>query len=168
MSKKIFTILAMALVAIFALSSLNFAFADDEPYINQTFDDVFTIEVPLEKTLSPASVNGSLGSVHEYYDSSTEGNFRNGGIIVYYYDDSILSDNESDVMGHVLQDLTTTYSYQLNQNDDEMAILENDADMCGIPPFLAGKSNGEGKVVLVGGENLNELESYVNSIQFLN
>lgn len=64
------------MVAIFALSVLNLAFADDEPYINQTFEDAFTIEVPLEKSLALACLNCSLGSVHEYYDNNSEGIFK--------------------------------------------------------------------------------------------
>lgn len=70
------------MVAIFALSVLNLAFADDEPYINQTFEDAFTIEVPLEKSLALACLNCSLGSVHEYYDNNSEGIFINGSIIL--------------------------------------------------------------------------------------
>lgn len=164
MSKKIFLMFAVAVFAVFAISSL--AFATDEPYMNQTFDNLFSIELPLGENYSIAPQNGSLGSACEYYQPSTNGNFRNGSIVVYYYDNSILDKNESDVLEHVLNDLTTTYSYQLNQNSD-VKILQNDVDMCGIPPFLAGKSNGN-QVVLIGGENLGELESYVATIDFKN
>ena len=165
MRKRVSTLMALAFIAFLVFTSLNFA--EDEPYINQTLDGLVSLEVPLEKSFAPASVNGSLGSLREYCTNNTDGNFRNGSLILYYYNASVLDDNESDVVGHVLDDLVSTYHYKLNQNDEDMIILENDADMCGIPPFLAGKGNGNGSLVLIGGENLNELESYVNKLSFV-
>ena len=165
MRRGFLTVIALALIAGLVFTSPNFA--DDEPCINQTLDGLVSLELPLDKSFAPALVNGSLGSVSEYCTNNTDGNFRNGSVILYYYNASVLDDNESDVEGHVLDDLTSTYHYRINQNDEDMIILENDADMCGIPPFLAGKGNGNGSLVLIGGENLNELESYVNSLNFL-
>ncbi|WP_407375315.1 hypothetical protein [Methanobrevibacter sp.] len=164
MGKKIFTIFLVAVIAVLALGS--FAFATDEPYDTQNFGGSFNMTVHLGEVYVPSQSNGSLGSVCEYINNNSDGNFRKGDINIYYYNESVLADNETDVLEHALGDLTTTYSYQINQNDD-LIILQNDKEMCGIPFFLVGKTNGN-EVVFLGGENMNELTQYANSIKFSN
>lgn len=165
MSKKLFTIFLMAVIAVLVLPSFNFA--DDEPYDTQFFDGSFNMTVNLGKVYVPSHSNGSLGSVREYTDNNSDGNFRQGDINVYYYNESVLKDNETDVLEHVLNELTDTYSYQINGNDGDLIILQNDKDMCGIPFFLVGKSSSNAsKVVFVGGQNMNDLTGYAKTIVF--
>lgn len=175
MSRKILTVFTIAFIAIFASTTLvltnqDFAFAQEIPYTNQNFDNLFTMEFPLGKEYVDISSNrssGSLGSAREYVDNNSDGNLRQGDINIYYYDTSLLNSSQTNLLNHVLDDLTSTYSYQLNQNETDLIILQNENEMCGMPFFLAGKASDDGsKVVFAGGENLSELEQYVKTIEF--
>lgn len=174
MSKKFLTIFGIAFFALFASCMFGFGehdFAQEVPYTNQSFDGLFTMEFPLGKEYADISSNwssGSLGSSREYVVNNSDGNFRQGDINVYYYNTSLLNGNESDLTDHVLGELTATYSYQINQNKD-IIILQNDNDMCEIPFFLVGKSSADKReIVFVGGEDLNELTVYADTIEFSN
>lgn len=162
MSKKLLIIIILlAIIAVLAINLFNFS--------NQDFDGKFTMNVPLGKHYSDVAwclPNGALGCKGEYRPNNDDWDFSKGDIVVYYYNNSLLIEGESNALQHALNGLTTSYLYQLSQNDD-LIVLTNDIGMSNMPPFLVGKSNYDGsEVVFVGGDNPDDLKHYANTIKF--
>ena len=162
MNKKVLLIVMIfAIIALFAQFGIS--------YSNQDFDGHFTMNVPLGKHYSDVAycwANGRLGCKCEYWEDNAGCDIEDGDIVIYYYNSSISSDGESNALQHALNGLTTTYLYNLVQNDD-LIVLTNDIDMRGMPPFLAGKSTPNGdEVVFVGGRDLDYVKQYASTIKF--
>lgn len=88
------------------------------------------------------------------------------GIVVYYYNNSLLSQGESNALEHSLNVLTKSYLFQ-PQQDSDFIILTNDVGMKAVPSYLAGVSNDDGsEVVFVGGRNLNDVKHYASTVEF--
>ena len=165
MNKKfLIVIVILVLILIFAFSSLISA--------NQDFDGKFTMNVPLGKHYSNVAwclPNGGLGCEGEYREDNADCDIEEGDIVIYYYNNSLLVEGESNALEHALNGLTTSYFYQFDSRDGELYILTNDIGMKALPPFLVGKSNHDGsEVVFVGGNNLNDVKHFATTIEFLN
>ena len=164
MNKKVLLIIVvLALIAIMAIFPLHLS--------NQNFDGLFTMDVPLAKHYSDTAYcwpNGGLGCLKEYWEDNAGCDIEDGDIVVYYYNNSLLSNGESNVFEHAMNVLTTSYLYEV-YHDGDLIILTNDLDMRKMPPYLVGKSNENGdEVVFVGGRNLNDVKHYASTIEFLN
>lgn len=163
MNKKVLLIVMIfAIIALFALFGISCS--------NQDFDGHFTMDVPFGKHYSDTAYclpNGGLGCKCEYWEDSAGCEIEDGDIVIYYYNNSILSDGESNALEHALNGLTTSYLYQLAQSDGDLIILTNDIDMRKLPPFLAGKSSENGdEIVFVGGRDLDNVKHYADTIKF--
>ena len=87
--------------------------------------------------------------------------------VVYYYNNSLLVEGESNALQHSLNGLNTSYLYKIEQNDGNLFVLTNDIGMRNMPPYLVGTANDDGsEVVFVGGYNLNDLKRYAHSVEF--
>ena len=137
---------------------------------NQDFDGHFTMDVPLGKHYADTAYcwgNGGLGCKCEYWEDNAGCDIEDGDIVVYYYNNSLLSDGESNAFEHATSALTTSYLYQPVQNDGDLIVMINDLDMRRIPPFLAGKSSENGdEIVFVGGRDLDDVKKYADTIKF--
>ena len=163
MSKKI-----LVVIIILAIILLMLVF----PFIssNQDFDGLFTMDVPIGKHYSDVAwcwANGGLGCENEYWaDDDSDGIISDGEIVVYYYNNSLLSQGESNALEHSLNVLTKSYLFQ-PQQDSDFIILTNDVGMKAVPSYLAGVSNDDGsEVVFVGGRNLNDVKHYASTVEF--
>ena len=165
MNKKI-------LVAIIILAIALIVFVFPVNLFAQDFDGHFTMNVPVGKQYRDISYclpNGGLGSEAEYWEVNAGCDIEEGDIVVYYYNNSLLAEGESNAWQHALNGLTTSYLYQRASNDGNLVVLTNDIDMKKMPPYLAGKSNEDGsEAVFVGGKNLDDIKRYANTIEFLN
>ena len=165
MNKKVLIVIViLGVILLFAFSSLISA--------NQDFDGKFTMNVPLGNHYSDVAwclPNGALGCKGEYREDNAGCDIENGDIVVYYYNNSLLAEGESNALEHALNGLTTSYLYQFDSRDGDLYILTNDIGMNALPPFLAGKSNDDGsEVVFVGGTSLNDVKHFAATIEFLN
>lgn len=165
MNKKIMTII-LILVFVFAMSHVN-SFTSK----NHDFDGYFTMDVPGDynfKDVSWCLPNGALGCSDEFTDENRDCLYRNESIIVYYYNDSVLLDGESDVLNHALGTLTSSYFYNYVGNDGELIILTQEYDDMGMfSKYLVGVSNEkDNEVVFVGGPDLGEVKRYAETIEF--
>lgn len=137
---------------------------------NADFDGNFTMNVPLGsnyENIAWCRPNGALGCADEYWAENTGCDLDENEVVVYYYDDSLLIEGESNALQHAVSDLTNTYLYGIYQDDKDMLVLKTDVYMHNTPPYLVGKSNGDGsKVVFVGGHNLNDLKRYADTVEF--
>ena len=163
MNKKVLSIIII--VAVIVLMA-QFVMA----LSNQDFDGHFSMNVPFAKHYSDTAYcwpNGGLGCKCEYWEDNAGCDIENGDIVVYYYNNSLLSEGESNALEHAIRGLTTSYLYKMAQNSGDLIILTNDLDMTKMPPFLAGKSTPDGdEVVFVGGRNLDDVKHYANTIKF--
>ena len=136
----------------------------------QDFDGHFKMNVPLGKHYTDCAWcggNGALGSICEYCSDDMEYPMGEDDIIIYYYNNSQLSDGESNAWQHSLDVLTTSYLYDIYSDDGNLIILTNEVTMNKMPPILVGKTDDDGSnVVFVGGFHLDELKKYADSIQF--
>ena len=163
MNKKIPVILIiLALLSIAAVTSIQDS--------KQDFDGLFEMKVPLGQHYRDVAYclpNGALGCIREYWEDNAGCQIEDGDIVVYYYNNSLLVDGESNAFEHAIRGLTTSYLYKIAQDDGHTLVLTNDIGMKNMPPYLVGKSNGDGsKVVFVGGNNLGDLKSFADSIEF--
>lgn len=163
MGKKI--LLAIAILVLISLTAV-FAFHNN----TQDFDGNFEMKVPLGKEYYDVSYclpNGRLGCAMEYWDVNSGCQMSEEDIVIYYYDDSLLAEGESDTWQHTLNTLTLSYLYKHQQNDGNLVILTNDIGMHNMPPYIVGVVNDDAsKVVFVGGYNLDDLKYYANSVKF--
>ena len=162
MNKKVLVIIIiLAIISLTAIFALNAS--------KQDFEGLFTMNVPLGKHYSNTAYcwpNGGLGSKCEYWEDNAGCDIEDGDIVVYYYNNSLLVDGESNALEHALKGLTTSYLYHLSESGD-LIVLTNDKDMTKMPPYLAGKSSKNGdEVVFVGGRSLNDVKHYANTIEF--
>ncbi len=137
---------------------------------NQDFDGLFTMDVPLGQHYSDVAwcwANGALGCAKEYWEDNAGCEIDGDEIVIYYYNNSLLVEGESNAWQHAINDLTTSYLYEIYQNDGDSILLTNDIGMSNMPPYLIGKVNDDGsKAVFVGGYNLDVLKKYSDSIEF--
>ena len=100
-------------------------------------------------------------------DEDTGCELEQDDIIVCYYNDSYLVEGESNAWQHAVNGLTTSYFYQVVQDDGNLLVLTNDIGMKMMPPYLVGVKNNDGsKAVFVGGYHLDNLKNYANSVEF--
>lgn len=159
--KALVILMILAIVALVAIFALNPS--------SQDFDGHFTMDVPLAKHYRDVAYclpSGSLGCKCEYWEDNAGCDIKDGDIVIYYYNNSLLAEGESNAFEHAINGLTTSYLYQAHQ-DGNLVVLTNDIDMKGMPPYLAGKSTQNGdEAVFVGGRNLNDVKRYADTIEF--
>ncbi|WP_406537106.1 hypothetical protein [Methanobrevibacter sp.] len=140
--------------------------------INSTydFDGLFTIDLPRGQNywnVAWCHSNGALGCKNEYWEKDAGCEINGNEVVIYFYNNSLLSDGESNAWQHAINDLTSSYFYKVDQNDGNLIVLTNDIGMRNMPPYLVSKVNNDGsKVVFVGGHNLDDLKKYADSIEF--
>ena len=163
-SKKF--LLLLIVIVIFSITAVNSFMS-----ANQDFDGLFTMNVPSGQHYSDVSYckpNGELGSAKEYWeDNNLNCELDEDEMVVYYYDNSLLVEGESNAWQHAIDDLTGSYLYKSYQNDGNLVILTNTIGMRNVPEYIVGQANDDGsKVVFVGGYNLDDLKNFANSIEF--
>jgi len=160
--KVLFAIMIFAIVFLTAQFALS--------HSNQDFDGHFTMDVPFGKHYSDVAwcrANGALGCKCEYWEDDAGCELDDGEIIVYYYNNSLLVEGESNAWQHAVNDLTTSYLYDIYQNDGKSLILTSDLGMRNMPPYLVGKVNHDGsKAVFVGSRSLDDAMHYADTIEF--
>lgn len=140
--------------------------------INSTYDfeGLFTIDLPMGQdywNVAWCHPNGALGCAKEYWERDAGCEIDRDEIVIYYYDNSLVCDGESNAWQHAINDLTTSYLYEIYQNDGDSIVLINDLGMRNMPPYLVGKVNNDGsQVVFVGGHNLDDLKKCANTVKF--
>ncbi len=162
MNRKVFIIIIiLTVISLTAVFAINVS--------NQDFDGHFTMDVPLGKHYRDVAYclpNGGLGCKCEYWEDNAGCDIEDGDIVIYYYNNSLLVDGESNALEHAMSALTTSYFYQPSK-DGDLIVLTNDVDMRKLPPFMAGKSTENGdEVVFVGGRNLDDVKHFANTIEF--
>ena len=134
------------------------------------FDGHFTMNVPLGKHYSDVAwcrPNGALGCAAEYWEDGAGCELDKNEFVVYYYNNSLLVEGESNALQHSLNGLNTSYLYKIEQNYGNLFVLTNDIGMRNMPPYLVGTANDDGsEAVFVGGHNLNDLKRYAHSVEF--
>ena len=134
------------------------------------FDGLFTMDIPIGKHYSNAAwckPSGGLGCANEYWEDNAGCEIDQDEFVVYYYNNSILCDGESNAWQHAVNGLTTSYLYDVYQNNGGMLVLTNDIGMRNLPPYIVGVTNDDGsEVVFVGGFNLDDLKKYASSVNF--
>lgn len=139
---------------------------------SQDFDGHFTMNVPLAKHYRDVAWcwgNGGLGSQCEYWEDNDEGVITGNDIVIYYYNNSLLSDGESNALQHAVEGLTHSYCFQRHPDDGNLMVFTNDIGMSAVPTFLVGKSSESGdEVVFVGTRDLDLAKRYANTIEFSN
>ena len=163
MNKKVILILIiiMAFISMVAVTSIK---------STQDFDGLFSMNIPIGQHFMDVAYclpNGALGCSREYLDEDTGCELEQDDIIVCYYNDSYLVEGESNAWQHAVNGLTTSYFYQVVQDDGNLLVLTNDIGMKMMPPYLVGVKNNDGsKAVFVGGYHLDNLKNYANSVEF--
>ncbi|WP_298501128.1 hypothetical protein [uncultured Methanobrevibacter sp.] len=161
MNKKIFILILVVIIALCLIMPIT---------STQDFDGNFTMEVPFGSHYSNVAwcrANGALGCADEYWEENAGCDLDENEMVVYYYDDSLLGDGESNVLQYAVDDLTYTYLYEIHNDDENSLVLKTDYSMHNTPTYLVGKVNGDAsKVVFVGGHNLDDLIHYANTIKF--
>jgi hypothetical protein len=136
----------------------------------QDFEGLFTMDVPLGQHYADVAwcrPNGRLGCEKEFWEDNAGCQIDDDEMVIFYYDNSQIVGGESNAWQHAINDLTTSYLYEISQNDEDAIVLTNDIEMQNLPQYLVGKVNNDGsKVVFVGGYNLDDLKSYANSVAF--
>lgn len=105
MNKKLLiaiVVLILIIISLIAMISFNLS--------SQGFDGHFTMDVPLGTHYSDVAwcrVNGGLGCECEYWEDNDDGIISEGDFVVYYYNNSLLVDGESNALDHAINDLTT-------------------------------------------------------------
>ncbi|MGX8694292.1 MAG: hypothetical protein ACSW71_05225, partial [Methanobrevibacter sp.] len=132
MNKKVILILMiiLALTSIMAVTSFK---------SNQDFDGLFTMDIPAGQHFTDVAYclpNGALGCSREYLDDNTGCELEQDDIMIFYYNDSYLVKGESNAWQHAVNDLTTSYFYQVVQDDGNSLVLTNDLGMKVMPPYL--------------------------------
>ena len=108
-----------------------------------------------------------MGCAKEYWERDAGCEIDRDEIVIYYYDNSLVCDGESNAWQHAINDLTTSYLYEIYQNDGDSIVLINYLGMRNMPPYLVGKVNNDGsQVVFVGGHNLDDLKKCANTVKF--
>ena len=137
---------------------------------SQDFDGNFTMDVGFGKHYEDVSwcrPNGALGCAGEYWEDDAGCDLEENDIVVYYYDNSLLVDGESNAWQHAVNDLTMSYLYEIVQDDGDLVVLKTDIYMHNTAPYLVGKSNADGsKAVFIGGYHPDELKKYADSVEF--
>lgn len=163
MNKKV-----LLIIMIFAVISLAAQFAVSQS--NQDFDGHFMMNVPFGKhyrNVEWCHDNGALGCKAEYWDDDNGCVIGEKDIVVYYYNSSLLSQGESNVLEHALNVLTTTYLFQEYQLDGDLIVLTNGLGMRRVPTFMVGKGSESGdEAVFVGGRDLDYVKQYASTIEF--
>ena len=158
----------LALSVILVLVGITFVYPILTP--TQDFDGLFTMNVPMGKHYWDAAwchSNKALGCSKEYWDENGDCLIDSDDFVVYYYNDSQVSEMGSNAWQHAVDTLTTTFLYEVYQTDGNLLILHNNVDMRNLPEYLVGVSNDDGsEAVFVGGYDLNMLKSYANSVEF--
>ena len=162
-SKKVSLLLIIIVLSlIIGLSSLAFA--------NQDFDGLFTMNVPIGQHYSDVAYckpNGELGSAKEYWEDNSNCKIDEDEMVIYYYNNSLLVQGESNAWQHAVDDLTSSYLYKFYQEDGNLLVLTNDIGMRNLPKYVVGQTTDDGsEAVFVGGYNLDTLKNYANSIEF--
>lgn len=138
----------------------------------QDFDGNFTMDVPLGNHYRNvvwclSNGHGALGCADEYWEDNAGCDLNVNDMVIYYYDNSLLYDGESNAWQHTVNDLTRYYLYEIYQDDGNSLVLKTDYCMHNTPTYLVGKVNGDGsKVVFVGGHKLDDLKKYADTIEF--
>ena len=134
------------------------------------FEGLFTIDLPIGQEYQNVAwcyANGALGCKNEYWEKDAGCDIDGNEIVIYYYNNSLLDDGESNAWQHAINDLTNSYFYEVEENDGNLVVLKTDIYMHNTPPYLVGKVNNEGsKVVFVGGYNLDDLKKCANTVKF--
>ena len=163
MNKKV-----LLIIVIFAIILFMFQFVLG--HSNQDFDGHFMMEVPFGDHYSNVAwcwANGALGCEGEYWEDSAGCELDDGEMIIYYYNNSLLCDGESNAWQHAVNGLTTSYLYEIYQNDGNSLVLTTNIGMRNMPPYLVGKANQDGsEAVFVGSKNLDDAMRYANTIEF--
>lgn len=109
---------------------------------------------------------GELGCEREYWEENAGCFIEGDEMVVYYYNESVLADGESDTWQHAITTLKSTYLYDDYGTDGKLVILNNSLPVRNVPQYLVGLSNDDNsEVVFVGGYNLDKLKFYANSIE---
>lgn len=163
MNKKVIFMLLIiiAFISIMAIGPIN---------STQDFDGQFTMDIPMGQNFRDVAYclpNGALGCSREYLDDDTGCELEDDDIMVCYYNDSYLVEGESNAWQHAVNGLTTSYFYEIVQDDGNSLVLTNDIGMRMMPPYLVGVKNDDAsKAVFVGGYHLDDLKKYANSVEF--
>lgn len=140
--------------------------------INSTYDfeGIFTADLPRGQEYSDVvwcNDYGALGCKNEYWEKNAGCEINGEEVVLYYYDNSLLVDGESNAWQHAINGLTTSYFYEISHRDGKSIVLTNDIEMKNLPPYLVGRVNDDGsQVVFVGGYNLDDLKKIADSIEF--
>lgn len=159
--KALLIIIILAVISLMAIHAINSS--------SQDFDGHFTMDVPLSKHYHDVAYcrpNGGLGCKCEYWEDNAGCDIEVGDIVIYYYNESVLAEGESNVYEHAVNALTTSYFYKAYM-DGDLTIMTNDGDMSAMPTYLAGKSTQNGdEAVFVGGRSLDDVKHYADTIEF--
>lgn len=163
MNKKVLLIIVLLAIIIFMAQ-----FVVGHP--RQDFDGHFTMDVPFNCHYSNVAWcwdGGGLGCRCEYWEDYAGCELSDGEMIVFYYNESLLCDDETSLLRQTINTLNKTYMYQVWPAEGDLMILTNDLDMKNVPPYLVGKESYDGsEIVFVGCRNLDDAKQYANTIEF--
>lgn len=159
MSKKIFSMLIVLLVFV----SLASVFAVETT--THDFDGLFNMNVPSNEDFVTIDSNITGASVFGYNFNDEDPIGDN--IIVYYFNDSIVDDNDTNITEYVINTLDENSTFKHPYVEDGFIILSNQAIQHDGAYMLITSNGNDTEVVGVVGDNLDDLKTYAESIAFV-
>ncbi len=157
MNKYIIALLLALIIALFCVPVNSYQSFDDKFYVNtqpgEHYEDV-----------AWCRANGALGCAAEYWEDDAGCEIDGDEVVIYYYNESIIAD-ESSVYEHVKRSLTTTYLYEEQQHKGKIIFFTCTIEMRNMPRYIACVGHND-EVVCVGGNNLDKIEQYAESVTF--
>lgn len=158
MSKKIFAIL----IVVMAFVSLASVFAVETT--THDFDGLFNMSVPSDEEFVTLDSNITGASVFGY--NFNEGDPIGNNIIVYYFNESIVDDNDTNITEYVINTLDENSTFKHPSVEDGFTVLYNQVVQHDGGYMLIASNDNETEVVGIVGDNLDDLKTYANSIEF--
>lgn len=137
-------------------------------YSYQNFDDNFHINTDAGEhyeNIAWCRANGALGSAAEYWEDNAGCELNGDEVVIYYYNESVINNDENNVYEHVYHDLITTYLYEEMQRKNNLIFFKCKIDMKNMPQYLV-LCTEQDEVVCIGGNNLDKIERYGQSVIF--
>ena len=163
MKKRYILLFALLGILILLFSPINTAICT-----YQNFDNQFYVSTQMNEHYEDVSwckPNGALGCVAEYWEDDAGCELNGDEVAIYYYNESVLLDGESNVYHHVHENLIHSYLYKEQQHQGKNTLFKSTINMRNVPPYLMCVRHGN-KVVCVGGENIDKIKQYSQSVVF--
>lgn len=148
MNKKLFYCLIILAIAVCGASILSSVSAADLE--NHDFDGEFSMSVPIGIDFTKTNGNDSVSYLDEIEPL----------MVIYYKNSNITEDTAEDFY----TGFTSTGDFVANGEDGKLKMFKSTNESSNMPYCIGTHSNG--KIVIIGGEDLNSLKEMAKTIKF--